>query len=140
MVPITHRLSDVIERASWSAIQSFLAVWVVTSELTVDNGRAAGLAAIAAGLSAVFTAIKAAVVSPAPAGVPNIIHRALWTAASALAGALPVTLLASDLTLDTAEAIGRSAVAAVGAALLSLAKNTTAELALVEAGRHSDLP
>ncbi len=49
------RFVDMLERAGWTAAQTFLATWVVTDQSTV---KGAVLAAVAAGLSVVKTFIS----------------------------------------------------------------------------------
>jgi hypothetical protein len=49
---LSPELKNVLTRAGWTAVQSFLAVWMVAD---VDSLKAAAVAGLAAGLSVVKT-------------------------------------------------------------------------------------
>jgi len=60
----------------------------------------------------------------------NIVERLLWTAVQAFIGSLPVTL---SLTTQDARAVGASAATAALSAIISAAKNLTAEATVRQA-------
>jgi hypothetical protein len=66
--------------------------------------------------------------------VKNIVERFAWTAVQAFVGALPATLA---LTANDARAAAYAGLAAAVAAVISLAKNLTAEGIVVQAAKRS---
>lgn len=69
--------------------------------------------------------------------VRNIVERFVWTFVQAAIGALPATLA---LTTDDLSAVGWSALAAGIAAIVSLAKNLTAEGVVTQAVKRGAVP
>lgn len=137
---VPFRFSNIAERVAWTAVQSFLGAWAVTSTLTVDQAKASALAGAAAAISAVFTTVKAVIVDLKPkttAPLSNIVQRVGWTFASAIAGILPVTLTVDELSVGTGEALLTGALGAGAAAVIALAKNLALEGAVTEATRRS---
>ncbi len=66
--------------------------------------------------------------------VRNIVERVVWTFVQAFIGSLPATI---PLVADDARAISASALAAGIAAVVSLAKNLTGELVVVQASKRA---
>jgi hypothetical protein len=65
--------------------------------------------------------------------IGNVIERFVWTAVQAFVGSLPATMA---LTLKDSKAIAYSGLTAAVAAMISLAKNLTAEGVVIQAAKR----
>jgi len=128
---------DVAERALSTAWQAFIiSVPVNLAVAGGDERQAVVLAALAAGIGAAFSAIRAAVAQRARTGrvvlnpIRNVAERLFWTALAAATAAVPSAV---ELTGDFWAGAGHAAYIAAGAALLSAAKNLGAEGTVAQA-------
>lgn len=126
-------IRDVLERAANTAYQAFIGALPVVLVLTPDALAAAGWAGLTAAVAALVSLVKSYFVDPATTASGNIAQRFLWTAVAAFVGAWPATFA---LTTSNARAFALMGVNAAVAAVLSLAKNLTAEGAVIEATRR----
>ena len=128
------KFRDILDRVANTAVYAFVGALPVTITLSSDALAAAGWAGLTAAVVAVITLIKTLVTDGAATASGNIIERFLWTAAQAFVGAIPASF---SLTAEDATAIALAGVTAAVASILSLAKNLTAEGAVIEATRRS---
>jgi hypothetical protein len=125
---------DLMERVANTAVAAFIGALPVTIPLTNDALSAAGWAGLTAAIAAVLALVKNLVLASAGTASANIVERFAWTAAQAFVAAIPATFA---LTVDDTRAIALAGVNAAVAAVLSLAKNLTAEGTVVEATRRA---
>lgn len=125
---------DLLERVANTAVYAFIGALPVTLPLAPDALSAAGWAGLTAAVAAVLSLIKNMMVSPAGTASKNILERFAWTAAQAFVAAVPATFA---LTVDDARAVALMGVNAAVSAVLSLAKNLSAEGAVIEATRRA---
>lgn len=125
-----NKARGLLERIANTAVYAFIGALPVTLPLAPDALSAAGWAGLTAAIAAVLSLIKNMLVNPAGTASANIVERFAWTAAQAFFAAVPATFA---LTVDDARAVALMGVNAAVSAVLSLAKNLTAEGTVIEA-------
>lgn len=140
----SFRLGDILERALNQGVQTAIGTLpttlgiIGTSGVLATAGTAAdtGKAAVAAGLTATIATLLSIVKNVVMAARPvnastNLVTRLAWTFVLAAVAALPTGQIYLDLAFGKAALL--AAVSAGLAAVVSAAKNLTAEGVLVEA-------
>lgn len=121
---------NLAERLVATAIAAFIGALPVVIPLTGDAFAAAGWAGLTAAIAAVLSLVKNLVQTGSATPAANILSRFAWTAAQAFLAAMPATF---NLTPEDGKALGLAGITAAVSAVVSLAKNLTAEGVVREA-------
>lgn len=144
----SFRLGDMLERALNQGVQTALGTLptvlgvigssgvLATTSSAAATGKAAVAAGIAAAIAMILSLIKNAVLAARPVtATSNLVQRLGWTFVLAAVAALPAGEIYLDLEFGQTALL--AAVSAGIAAVVSAAKNLTAEGVLVEASLRS---
>lgn len=148
----SFRIGDIFERALNQGLQTALGTLptvlgvIGTSGVlaTTTSAAATGKAAVTAGLTAaiatILSIVKNLVVTARPVtATANVVQRLAWTFVLAAVAALPAGEIYLDLQFGQTALL--ASLSAGLAAVVSLAKNLTAEGVLIQAGvRSSNMP
>jgi hypothetical protein len=130
---LSKKAMNLLERLVNTAAQAFIGALPVTIPLTNNALSAAGWAGLTAAIAATISLVKNLVSTGAATPQANLVSRFTWTAAQAFLGAIPATFA---LTVDNGRALALAGITAAVGAVLSLAKNLTAEGVIDQAKRR----
>lgn len=140
----SFRLGDILERALNQGLQTAIGTLptvlgvigtsgvLATTGTAADTGKAAVAAGVTATIATLLSIVKNLVVTAKPVSASaNLVQRLAWTFTFAAVAALPTGTIYLDLAFGKAAVL--AAVSAGLAAVVSMAKNLTAEGVLVQA-------